>query len=123
MPGDEATLVRAGDRAVLRFDRHLRQPVETVWRAVTDPAEMRSWFPTRIEIGEWAVGAALTRHFDGHDTDPMPGVVVEWAPPHWVRFTCDDDTIGFELAGALRPVRGALRADPRPPGRAADRPR
>ncbi|MGH9090309.1 MAG: SRPBCC domain-containing protein [Acidimicrobiales bacterium] len=100
MDHDEATLARAGERPVLRFERHLPQPVEAVWRAVTDPVAMRSWFPTRIEIGEWRVGATLTHHFDGHDIGPLPGVVVVWDPPHRVRFTWGGDTIGFELAAA-----------------------
>jgi len=97
---NEATLIRTGDRPILRFERHLRQPVETVWRAVTDPVEMRSWFPTRIEIDEWKVGATLTHHFDNHDIDPLPGAVVEWAPPHRVRFTWGEDTIGFDLSAS-----------------------
>jgi uncharacterized protein YndB with AHSA1/START domain len=97
MDDDEATLTRAGERPILRFERQLRHPIEAVWRAVTDPVEMRSWFPTRIEIDEWKVGATLTHHFDGHDIDPLPGVVVEWEPPHRARFTWGEDTIGFEL--------------------------
>ena len=98
MSDDETTLVRVGERPVLQFRRHLRQPVEAVWRAVTDPDEMRSWFPTRIEIDEWKAGATLTHHFDGRAIDPLPGVVVEWDPPRRVRFTWGEDTIGFDLA-------------------------
>ena len=96
----EATLLREGDRPVLRFERHLGRPVDEVWRAVTDPAEMRAWFPTRVEIAEWRAGAALTHHFDEHDIDPLPGTVLEWDPPRRVRFTWGEDTIGFELAPA-----------------------
>jgi uncharacterized protein YndB with AHSA1/START domain len=96
----EATLLRAGDRPVLRFERHLPKPVEVVWRTVTDPEEMRSWFPTRIEIDEWKVGAALTHHFDDHDIDALPGTVLEWDPPRRVSFTWGTDTISFELAPA-----------------------
>jgi uncharacterized protein YndB with AHSA1/START domain len=94
---NEATLIGSGARPTLRFERHLSSPVPDVWRAVTDPAEMRSWFPTRIEIEEWRVGAALTHHFDGHDIDPLPGTVVAWDPPYAVRFTWGEDTISFEL--------------------------
>lgn len=94
---EQRTLVRAGERPVIRFERHLHHPVETVWHNVTDPTQMRSWFPTRIEIDKWEVGARLTHHFDGHDIDPLPGVVLEWDPPRRVRFTWGSDTIGFEL--------------------------
>src|SRR4051794_16626122 len=96
-PMTDATLLRAGDRPILRFERHLSKPVAVVWKAVTDPDEMRSWFPTRIEVDEWKVGATLTHHFDEHDIDPLPGVVVEWDPPRRVSFTWGTDTIGFEL--------------------------
>ena len=96
----EATLLREGARPVLRFERHLARPVEDVWRAVTDPTEMRSWFPTRVEIAEWKVGASLTHHFDGHDIDPLPGTVLEWDPSRRVRFTWGEDTIGFDLTPA-----------------------
>ena len=96
----QATLLRAGDRPVLRFERHLSKPVDAVWRAVTDPTEMRSWFPTRIEIDEWRAGASLIHYFDGHDIEPLPGTVLEWDPPRRVSFTWGTDTIGFELAPA-----------------------
>jgi uncharacterized protein YndB with AHSA1/START domain len=96
----EATLVATGPRPVLRFERHLPESIEVVWRAVTDPTEMRSWFPTRIEMDEWKVGATLTHHFDEHDIGPLSGTVLEWEPPHRVRFTWDVDTITFELTPA-----------------------
>jgi uncharacterized protein YndB with AHSA1/START domain len=100
----EATLLTNGLRPVLRFERHLPSSIETVWQAVTDPDEMRAWFPTRIEIDEWRIGAKLTHHFDEHNIDPLPGTVIEWQPPHRVSFTWGEDTIAFELAAA--PVGG-----------------
>jgi uncharacterized protein YndB with AHSA1/START domain len=96
----EASLLRAGARPVLRFERHLPRPIEDVWRAVTDPGEMRAWFPTRIEIDQWRAGATLTHFFDGHDIDPLPGIVLEWDPPHRVAFTWGTDTISFQLTPA-----------------------
>lgn len=96
----EAILLKAGSRPVLRFERHLPKPVEVVWTAVTNPVEMRSWFPTRIDIDEWKVGARLTHHFDDHDIEPLPGTVMEWDPPRRVSFTWADDTISFELSPA-----------------------
>ena len=94
----EATLLRTGSRPVLRFERHLPRAIEEVWTAVTDPVEMRSWFPTRIDIEEWKVGADLTHHFDQDDIDPLPGTVLEWDPPRRVAFTWGNDTVAFELS-------------------------
>jgi hypothetical protein len=39
------SLETVDNRAVLRFERHLDHPVERVWRAITDPDELRHWFP------------------------------------------------------------------------------
>jgi len=96
----EATLMKTGARPVLRFERHLHRPVDEVWQAATDPEEMRSWFPTRIVMDEWKVGAGITHHFDEHAIEPLAGTVLEWDPPRRVSFTWGDDIISFELTGA-----------------------
>jgi uncharacterized protein YndB with AHSA1/START domain len=93
----EATLLSAGDRPVLRFERFLPRAVEDVWRAVTDPAELTAWFPTRIELDRWETGASLVHHFDDPTFAALPGVVVACDPPRRLSFTWGDDTIGFEL--------------------------
>ena len=96
----EATLISTGAKPVLRFERFLPRPVEEVWHAVTDPAELRAWFPTRIEIDRWETGATLTHHFDGQPYPSLPGTVLECAEPHRLVFTWGEDTIGFELSAA-----------------------
>jgi uncharacterized protein YndB with AHSA1/START domain len=93
----EATLLSTGDRPVLRFERFLPRAVEDVWRAVTDPAELKAWFPTRIELDRWETGVPLVHHFDDPTFPALPGVVVACDPPHRLAFTWGDDTIGFEL--------------------------
>lgn len=32
-----------GDHIDVRFERHYPRPVETVWRAITDPARLADW--------------------------------------------------------------------------------
>ena len=36
-------------RYVLRYERQLRHPVEKVWQALTDPAEIEAWW-ARAEL-------------------------------------------------------------------------
>jgi uncharacterized protein YndB with AHSA1/START domain len=96
----EATLQTAGDRPVLRFERHLPDPIETVWRTTTDLDEMRAWFPTRMEIDEWKAGASITHHFEEPGVGPLSGTVLEWQPPHTVSFTWGEDPITFQLQSA-----------------------
>jgi uncharacterized protein YndB with AHSA1/START domain len=96
----EATLISAGEKPVLRFERFLPRPVEEVWRAVTEPEGLKAWFPTRIEIARWETGATLTHHFDDQPVPPLPGRVLECSAPRRLVFTWGDDTIGFELTPA-----------------------
>ena len=97
----EAALESTGPRPLLRFERRLPNPLETVWHAVTDLEEMRTWFPTRIEIDKWKIGATLTHHFEQPGVGPLPGTVIDWNPPHRVSFKWGDDTITLELSSAL----------------------
>jgi uncharacterized protein YndB with AHSA1/START domain len=38
------------NRPTLRFERRYRHGVERVWRAITDPDELRHWFPPGEEL-------------------------------------------------------------------------
>lgn len=96
----EATLITDDEKPLLRFERFLPRPVQEVWRAVTDPDQMRTWFPTRIDIDRWEPGAVLTHHFDGQSLPPLPGTVLECCEPHRLVFTWGEDTIGFDLSPA-----------------------
>ena len=44
------TLETIDGRPTLRFERRFPYPVERVWRALTDPEELRHWFPPGEEL-------------------------------------------------------------------------
>jgi uncharacterized protein YndB with AHSA1/START domain len=96
----DGTLLRDGERCVLRFERRLAHPVERVWRAVTEPSELAHWFPGEVEI-DLAVGGKITfaeQEFEG-DLELLPthGTVTELDPPRLFAFTWGDDPLRFEL--------------------------
>jgi uncharacterized protein YndB with AHSA1/START domain len=92
-----ATVQTSGPRPAVRFERQLAQPPEVVWRALTDPEELRSWFPSDIVTEEWKVGAALTFPFREHDAPGFTGTVLELDAPRLLVYTWGDDTLRFEL--------------------------
>jgi uncharacterized protein YndB with AHSA1/START domain len=85
----DGTLETVDGRPALRFERRLDHPVERVWRAISDPAELARWFLTPIE---WAPQAGEV--FDAHD---LRGEVTEVEPPHVLAFTWGDESFRFEL--------------------------
>jgi uncharacterized protein YndB with AHSA1/START domain len=92
------TFVTIDDRPALTFERRLAHPVERVWRAVTDPAELGHWFPSAVR-GELAPGGTLTFDFPGGDMT-LEGEVVELEPPRRFAFTFGDDVLRIELEAA-----------------------
>ena len=99
-----------GERPILRFERHLAKPVDAVWRAVTDPEEMRAWFPTADRDRRVEGRCADHARVRGADIDPLPGTVcVEWDPP---RASCSRGAPTHRVrARRPRRRRHRLRAD------------
>jgi uncharacterized protein YndB with AHSA1/START domain len=97
------TLVLDGARPSVRLERHLPDPPPTVWRAITEPEQLRSWFPCDVEIagGRWEVGVALTFPFQDHGLDmTLTGEVLAVDEPNSLAFTWGDETLRFELSPA-----------------------
>jgi uncharacterized protein YndB with AHSA1/START domain len=83
-------------RPTLRFERRLAHPVERVWQAVTDPDELKHWFPARLE-GERKPGADIRFTFDDHDIDMTEGRIVEFEPPRLFAYTWGESMLRWEL--------------------------
>lgn len=89
-----------GGKPVLRFERQLPHAPEKVWAAVTEPDQMRRWFPAVVEA-DLVVGAPMRFRFAGEDDaapDPMKhGEILELDPPKVYAFRWSEDVLRFEL--------------------------
>jgi uncharacterized protein YndB with AHSA1/START domain len=95
LDGMHGTFETIDDRPAVRFERRLAHPIDTVWRAVTEPDELRSWFPGRVEID----GSRLRFEDGGTSFD---GEVKALDPPRRFEFTwgpTDELRIELEEAG------------------------
>src|SRR3954466_10289907 len=64
----------------LRFERRLAHSPERVWRAITEPDDLRAWFPFDID-GERAAGAPLRFVFREGEAEPFEGRMVDFDAP------------------------------------------
>ena len=88
------TVHERADGYQLRFERHLRHPVEKVWAALTSPAQLAQWLaPGEIEL---TLGGRVYLAFTDGD-GVIDGRVTAIAPPRLLEFTWTDkgDDFGF----------------------------
>jgi uncharacterized protein YndB with AHSA1/START domain len=98
---DYGTIEQVDDgRWRLRFTRTLAHPQTKVWRALTEPEQLASWFPTTIE-GERAAGAGLRFSFpETMEIEPIDGEMLAYDPESLIEFRWGPDVVRIEL----RPV-------------------
>jgi uncharacterized protein YndB with AHSA1/START domain len=98
---NSGTLVLDGARPAVRLERHLPDPPSIVWRAITEPEQLRAWFPSDVVLadGRWEVGAALTFPFPPEVVDmTLTGEVLVVDEPNALAFTWGEETLRFELS-------------------------
>jgi uncharacterized protein YndB with AHSA1/START domain len=83
-----------GERWRLRFSRRLPHPVDVVWRAITEPEQLKAWFPDGV-TGDWQVGATLT--FGPAHGPSFTGEVLAVDPPKSLEFTWGTDQLRFTI--------------------------
>lgn len=101
----QAPLARFIDRDTVEYVRTYPHPVERVWNAITDPAQMSVWFgPMQFEP---RLGGAYLALWE--KDSPFKGVISAFEPPRLVRFGSPhidpDNYWQFEL----EPVAGGTR--------------
>src|SRR5580692_8522276 len=77
-------------RPALRFERYLDHPVERVWRAVSEPAEVRRWMSA---AADWTLALGAVFELGGQQ-----GQITELHPPHVIGWTFGADRFRFTLA-------------------------
>jgi uncharacterized protein YndB with AHSA1/START domain len=117
----KATILADGARPAVRLERRLPDPPTTVWRAITEREQLRSWFPCDVLVagGRWEVGAAITFVFPPEVIDlTLTGKVLEVSEPNALAFIWGDEILRFELSPAHGGTRLVL-VDELPAGLAA----
>jgi len=117
----EARLLPGGRRASLRLERHLVDPPQVVWGALTSRDQLLTWFPCDVEVvgGTWKVGAAILFRFSPEVIDlTLHGQVLAVDEPRLLSFTWGEETLRFDLSVEGTGTRIIL-TDELPPGIAA----
>ena len=80
----------------MHFERRLRHPVERVWAAITDPAEIEAWWG-RATVDLTPGGPMQIEWLNGDVT--MPATITELDPPRVLEIEGEPHgTLRFELA-------------------------
>lgn len=107
----EGSLQIVEGRCVLRFERRLGHPPEKVWRALTEPARLATWFPAEVTLDP-RVGGAVRWNFPGTDIVLRGGEVTAYDPPRLLEYRMPTAELPFAGAGEWRTLRFELHADP-----------
>lgn len=97
----DATPILGGQRALLRIERHLVDPPQVVWNAITDRDELRAWFPCDVEVvgGRWEVGALIVFRFSPEVIDmTLEGRVLAADEPILLSYSWGEEVLRFELS-------------------------
>ena len=131
MSTDGTHEIRGGTH-VLRYERHLAHPVDRVWRALTEPGELRGWLAD-ADIEPRPGGHVELRWLNTDDqgnTAVARGTVARFEPPRVVEYDTDiHGRLRWELApegdgetpkyGAIATASMPIAAEPKRPLRAS----
>ncbi len=88
----DGTLQTIDGRPALRFERRLAHPMERVWRAVTEPAELAQWFVAPVA---WT--PALGETFEG---EGQSGEITALEAPRLLAWSWGEERYALQLAPA-----------------------
>jgi uncharacterized protein YndB with AHSA1/START domain len=86
---NEGTVHEAGGKHVLRFERELEHPLDTVWKAIANPDGIRGWLgAAELELTE---GGRVRLQFDKTVGNVVRGRITEVDPPRVLEYTFGED--------------------------------
>ena len=105
MATDLGTVHKTDDgRFAVRFERRLAHPPEKVWRAITEPDELRAWFPAVVDFprepgATITFGATPEQVRRGYVAEGFAthGRIVRIDPPWLLEFTWEGELLRWEL--------------------------
>jgi uncharacterized protein YndB with AHSA1/START domain len=91
-------------RVALRFERPLAHPPDRVWRAITDEAQLATWFPAVVDLDQPA-GTELTfrptdeqrSRFDLPEPTTPNGEITKVDRPRLLEYDWDDEDLRWEI--------------------------
>ena len=95
---DNGTYLEVEDRPAVRFERTYPHPIERVWEAISDPAEMKHWFPSPNVEHDARAGGSITLSGDPYAPDAKTTRLLVWEPPHRFSFEWESDELHFTLS-------------------------
>jgi uncharacterized protein YndB with AHSA1/START domain len=82
-------------RPAVRFQRTYDHSIARVWAAVTEPDDLKHWFPSAVRLEQRTGGEVI---FSGDPyTDDRTGTVLAFEPPRYLAFTWGDDELHLHL--------------------------
>jgi uncharacterized protein YndB with AHSA1/START domain len=108
-PPARAWTERDGDRWALVFVRELAHPAARVWRALTDPDELREWAPFDADRDLARSGPATLTMAGGDGSEKSEVAVRVAEPPRLLEYTWDKDVLRWELEPTASGTRLTLR--------------
>jgi uncharacterized protein YndB with AHSA1/START domain len=95
LASDLGSYIEHDGRPAVRFVRTYPHSQERVWRAISEPGELRHWFPSGVEI-EPRSGGAIAFADDPYAA-AATGQILVWEPPRRLAFTWYADELHFTL--------------------------
>jgi uncharacterized protein YndB with AHSA1/START domain len=92
---DLGRYIEIDGRPAVQFARVYPHPIDRVWAAISEPAELAHWFPSQVDL-ELRVGGSVRFSGDPY-VENLPGTVLRIDPPRHLAFSWGPDELRLDL--------------------------